>query len=397
MPRSLSFTIYKATLFLLFISSMYPWFLWNISLIFMIFLGAFVSAIFYFLNKKQFEITTLKLLLAILLVITLGWCAINANINGAIGRFLLLITILLLINTKDELKADIFKYITNGMAILVGVSLLLYILFLIGVPLPHNTLRDSNEGYGGYNYYGFIIQKDVWEYYRFNSIFAEPGHLSMGLILLLYINRLNLRNKSVLVLFIAELFTLSLAGYIILTTSIVIYSFSRSKTNRFAKILLIFLIFFSMFLLVRLNKDNVINKAIVARLEYDDTKGTIAGYNRTNEYTNMCYNNFIKSSDFLFGMGYKKSPSATYGSAGYKVYMMQFGLIGTILVVLFYLTYALVYRKYEVWGLLLILIMLLFQNAYPFWFTIVFGYVLGVSKLYNKQIPLKLNRLLLKL
>ena len=219
----------------------------------------------------------------------------------------------------------------------------------------------------------------------------------MGLILLLYINRLNLRNKSVLVLFIPELFTLSLAGYIILTTSIVIYTFSRSKTNRIAKILLMFLIFFSMFLLVRLNKDSVINKAIVSRLEYDDTKGSISGYNRTMEYTNIIYNNFIKSSDFLFGMDYKNYSSATYGSAGFKVYMLHFRLIGTILVVLFYLIYALVYGKYEVWGLLLILIMLLFQNAYPFWFTIVFGYVLGVSKLYNEQIPLKSNRIFLKL
>ena len=154
---------------------MYPWFIWDISEIFMIFLGAFVSAIFYFLNKKQFEITTLKLLLAILLVITIGWCAIKANINGAIGQFFLLITIILLINTKDKLKADIIKYITNGMAILVGVSLLLYILFLIGVPLPHYTLRDSNLGYGGYNYFGFIIKKDVWDFYRFNSIFAKLG------------------------------------------------------------------------------------------------------------------------------------------------------------------------------------------------------------------------------
>lgn len=377
---------------------MYPWFVWDIKEIYFLFSGALISIIFYFQNKKLYSITKRKLLLSILLLLTIGCNVYHANTNGAVGQLFLLISILFLINTNDELKPEIFKFITNGMAILVGISLFFYILFLIGIPLPHSTLKVSNLGYEGINYYIFSTNSNFTEYLRFRSIFAEPGHLSMGLIPLLYVNRLNLRNKSVLVLFIAELFTLSLAGYIILTISIVIYSFSRSKSNLFSKIVLMFLIFLIFInMLGRMNKDNVINKAIIARLEYDSSKGTIAGYNRTNKYTNITYDNFVKSSDLLFGMDYKKYYSATYGDAGYKVYMMRYGLIGTILVILFYLTYALVYRKYEVWGLLLIIIMLLFQNGYPFWFTIVFSYVLGVSKLYNEQIPLKSKRLLLKL
>ena len=151
-------------------------------------------------------------------------------------------------NINDELKSDILKFITNGMAILVGVSLLFYILFLFGVQLPYTTLRDSKLGYGGLNYYAFITSDQLLEYFRFKSIFAEPGHLTMGLIPLLYVNRLNLRNKSVLVIFIAELFTLSLAGYITLITSVVIYSFHRSKNIYYVRILLMFLIFFGVFL-----------------------------------------------------------------------------------------------------------------------------------------------------
>ena len=370
---------------------MYPWFIWYISDIYIVILGALISVTYSLLNKqqfgitKQYKITKKNLFLSLLLIATIGWNIIHSNIYGVIGQLFFLITILLLVNAKDELKADIFKFITNGMAILVGISLLFYILFIIGIPLPHTTLPVSDLGYGGPNYYAFTLTQDITQFYRFKSIFAEPGHLSMGLIPLLYVNRLNLKNKSVLVLFIAELFTLSLAGYITLITSICIFSFSHYNSHRYATILLMISIFFSVFLFARLNEDSVLNKAIVARLVYDETKGTIAGDNRSKIHTDISFDHFVKSSDFLFGLDYKKYLSATYGSAGYKVYMIKYGLIGTILVFLFYLSYALFHRKYEIFGLLLIIMMLLYQNGYPFWISIVLTYILGISILFNEQ------------
>jgi hypothetical protein len=370
---------------------MYPWFVWNIPEGLIFIAGALVSTFYYLANRNHFEITKKKLYLDLLLIAAIGWCNISANLNGAIGQFCLLLIILLLINTKEDLKADILKFITNGMAILLGISLIFYILFLIEVPLPSTPLRDSNLGYGGLNYYGFIFitNEDIFGYYRFKSIFAEPGHLTMGLIPLLFANRLNLRNKSVLVLFIAELFTLSLAGYITLMSSIVLYSFPRSINSRPAKLLLIFFIFFSVYIIGNLDEKTVINQAIVERLKFTRSEGIIKGYNRTTAQTDLFYNRFIKSSDLLTGTDYQKNITYLTGSTGFKVYMIRFGLIGTILVILFYLTYALSYRKYEVLGLFLIIMVLLFQNGYPFWFAVIFGYILGVSKLYNEQKALK--------
>jgi hypothetical protein len=382
---------YKTTLFVLFVCSMYPWFMWDVDEGYIFFSGALVSTLFYLINRNHFELTKRNLFSIILLIASIGWCNISANIYGMIGQSFLMLTILLLINTKDYLKADIFKFITNGMALLLGISLVFYIPFLFGMPLPKTPLRDSSIGYGGYNYYGFIFvtNEDIFGYYRFKSIFAEPGHLTMGLIPLLFANRLNLRNKSVLVIFIAELLTLSLAGYIALMSSVILYSFPRSINSRPAKLLLMFFIFFSVYIIGNLDEKTVINQAIVERLKFTRSEGIIKGYNRTTSQTDMFYKRFIKSSDLLIGTDYQKTITYLAGSTGYKVYFIRFGLIGTLLVFLFYLSYALSYRKYEVLGLFLIIMVLLFQNGYPFWFAVIFGYILGVSKLYNEQKALK--------
>jgi hypothetical protein len=308
----------------------------------------------------------------------------HANLNGAISHFFLLCIIIVLINTKDTLKAELIKFITNGMAILVGISLIMFILFFIGIPFPQTPLQDLKLGYNAINYYGFIMDIDIREYYRFKSIFAEPGHLSMGIIPLLYINKLNLKNKSVLVLFIAEIFTLSLAGYITLFSSIAIYLFSDKKTSRNARILILGTILISVYFFVKSDEDNIINKSIISRLQFDETKGTIAGYNRSKAYTDYSFDNFVKSSNFIYGIDQNSYSLVTVGSAGYKVYILRYGLLGIILVFLFYLFYAISYRNYLVLGLFVIFMMLLYQDSYPFWYAVIFSYILGISILQEK-------------
>ena len=197
MPRSISLLTYKITLLLLFIFSMYPWFVWNISDIYFLFLGALLSSFFYLFNAKQFKVSRSKIVLSFCLFLVISWNVLHVNFNGAIGQYLLLIILIILINTNDIVKKELLKFITNWFGILVGISLFFYILFLIGVPLPQTPLTESIIGYKGINYYMFIHDTRLSEFYRFRSIFAEPGNLSMGLIPLIFANKIcffNLRN-----------------------------------------------------------------------------------------------------------------------------------------------------------------------------------------------------------
>lgn len=164
------------------------------------------------------------------------------------------------------------------------------------------------------------------------------------------------------------------------------FHYQAQKNNRNARVLLISLIFFSVALFHWMSDDNIINKVIVSRLAINENSGTIVGDNRSSVNTQIYYDSFIKSSDFLIGMDSQKFADAAYGSAGYKVYLMGYGLIGVVLVVFLYFSYALLYCKYEVLGLFLIFMMLLYQNCYPFWFTVIFSYILGTNVLYNEKV-----------
>jgi hypothetical protein len=136
----------------------------------------------------------------------------------------------------------------------------------------------------------------------------------------------------------------------------------------------------------QIGEDNILYVMLISRLEYDDSKGNIAGYNRTDENVDFAFSRFVDSPDFFWGSGVDSKTAITEGSAGYKVYLIRFGLISAAFVVLFYLAFAFNYRQYEVATFFILLLLMLFQNSYPFWFCVVFGYILGVAELYDKDV-----------
>ena len=378
---------------MLFIISMYPWFIWSVSLVYICALGSLVSLIFYLLNKGRFTLKRKSIPINLLLILSFLIYSKSFSLFGTIEQIFVFINIFFLLNLKDNLKIKIFDFITNGMAILLSISLFFYIIHLLGVPLPSSNILSSKLGYTSTNYYFFLTDLNFVEFNRFKSIFAEPGHLTMGLIPLLYVNRFNLKNKAVLTLLIAQLFTLSLAGFLAIIFALIVYSFSRSVNTFYPRIILGILVVLSGFFVSRLSDDNLIYLAIVSRLTFNESTGTIAGYDRTDANTDENFDRFIRSPDLFLGLGNERTDTTvSEGSAGYKVFLIRFGLIATLFIFAFYLSFFLNYPKYEIFGFFLLVMVLLSQNAYPFWFCIVFSFILGVPKLYHQPKPLLKNR-----
>ena len=69
------------------------------------------------------------------------------------------------------------------------------------------------------------------------------------------------------------------------------------------------------------------------------------------------------------------------GNSGYKKYIVTEGIVGLILALITYLYHYFVYRKYSIGIFTLVLLLLLFQNSYPFWFAVMSMYILGTSNL----------------
>lgn len=385
-PDKFQFFYFKCAALALFLMSMFPWFIWNLPIIlvdapfFLIFFG------FAIFNRQAFAIQREQILPNILLVLSFLLYAKGFSLFGIIEQILILIACLLSINLREHLKVQLFDFITNKFGFLMFISLGYYLLFLAGIPLPSSTIGVTKIGYSGINYFLFTVPESMLHSMRFRGIFAEPGHLTMGIIMILYANKFNLKNKWVLVLLITELFTLSLAGYISIVISLVIFSFSKQVNPMYPRVSLLIIVLAASIGFSKIRDDSVLYSFLVARLEFDDSKGTIAGYNRTDENLDYIFGNFIKSNSKWFGLKMEDSSVIIDGYAGYKVFLIRFGLISAVFVTLFYILLSIPYRQYEVYGFLILLVLLLYQNAYPFWFCVVFGYVFGIAKLKQEKL-----------
>jgi hypothetical protein len=177
-----------------------------------------------------------------------------------------------------------------------------------------------------------------------------------------------------------------LAGYIFLVFGLVVYSFSGLVNRVYPRMVILLLITSSILFINSLEEDNLLYLAIVSRLVLNDSTGKISGDNRTDAETDAFFDKYRKSSNFFFGLGNETtSEFVSEGGAGYKVFLIRFGLISALFVFLFYFAIILNYKQYEIFCLFLLLMLLLSQNAYPFWFCVVFTFILGIPKLYNKK------------
>ena len=184
---------------------MYPWFTWNGSTtsFIIIILSSFFSIFFYFFNRRIFHFKkNINIIGTFFLVLSFLFYSKGFNFIGIIQQLFVMIIITFLLNIEDNYKVQVLNFITKWFAIFLFVSLMYYILYLIGISLPFSYLSNSQIGYSGNNYYLFVINDENLFYFRFRSIFAEPGHLTMGIIPLLFANRFDLKNKFVIVLLV---------------------------------------------------------------------------------------------------------------------------------------------------------------------------------------------------
>ncbi len=380
MIKSKAWILYRFWFFFLFIFSMYPWFTWGIANYVAYSVGVIINIIILTWSYKSFyKAKQSDWAFVLLLLITCLWLH-NYSIYSLMSGILLWGTIFPWIMLKDEYKADIIRFITKYFAIILLISITTFILFQIGVDFPHSLIhyRDS---YGKiYNYYTFIYLGRGGGPLRFQSIFLEPGHMTMGIAPLLFINRYNLKNKYVLILFIVQLFSFSLAGYIVLALGYLLQWFSSNKRKLYPLLVIPVCITIFIYCQNYVFKDDLVNKFIVERISGED-------FNRTSSNLTVEFNKDIQSGQIIVGNQYlPESLAGANGSAGIKVFLYVSGLIGLLLITLVYL-YPIIIRqkatKITV-SFLIILAALLAQNSYPFWFCIYISLICGSTYLKNE-------------
>lgn len=368
------YRVYTLAVFLMFLNSMYPWYMWNNNLSQMtLLLTATFSILLMIFNQDKINIKYKDAGLYMLIVIFILLLFLS---SPGMSFAFIFVTWVTLLSLRDEYKMHILSFVTKGFAILLFVSLVFYVFFLFGISTIPTIIQYIDGRYVSFNYLFFIVRIDVVDFYRFQSIFMEPGHLTMGLVPLIMANRFDLRNKYVLLLFIVELFTFSLAGYITMLIGYLLFNF----TFRRLKYILVGFLFLYVAVLIfdKTGNSEVLDKFLWNRLEFSN--GDISGNNRTTEEFNRVYEGVINSSYRWLGKNNADIESFG-GNSGYKKFIVTNGLIGLFAVLLLYGYNAVIYKKKSVIIFTFILFLLLYQNSYPLWFSVFFVYVTGSMNL----------------
>lgn len=376
--------VWMLSVFCVFINSMYPWFVWGNKLPIIICSFAFFISVCYLFLYRQTFVSFKKLSFLLLLFLAMVWSSRNRNVNGVI-EFLFLFGILAsIVLFKDSLKDELLKYITKWFSVCVGVTLFVFVLFICGFSVVSPTYIQYVDGrYPSFNFYFFLISVNTIEsFFRFKSVFMEPGHLTMGLVPLIMANRFNVKNRYVLALVVVELFTFSLAGYITMFVGYLLFnlSFKRVKSLLGAVVFIVL----SVWIIQLSGSSEILDRYLWNRLEYTD--GTIAGNNRTTAEFDAVYNNVIHNS-YLSLVGDDSVDIAAFGGiSGYKKYIVTDGLIGVFFILVLYSYFYLAYKKKDVLIFTIVLLLLLYQNSYPFWGCIILMYILGCYHLKGKVV-----------
>lgn len=306
--------------------------------------------------------------------------------------FLIISSVILL--SLDEMKY-LLKILTNCFIIILIVSIPAWILYLMGVPLAYTGPHYHENGYHVYyNYYYFTTQVNTGlsDYYRFSSVFLEPGQMATPCAFLFHLN--SKENKIFqfknVIMIIAIVMSFSLIAYGLLLTSLVVNRMEGKYRIPALVVTLLVIVGLGQYFIS--HENNAVNALIVSRLEYSE-ETTISGYNRTNDYFEARYDELMQSQDKYFGI-HNQSLDWTKNTSGYKKFIVKQGIVGFAIVMgmMVVLWWDNRNRSALIYGIMVVISFLVRDMlTTPLWLTcaIVGMYVLGADSKkveYSKQI-----------
>jgi hypothetical protein len=338
-----------------------------------------------FLNSKK-EKNSFAVIWAILLVylsIAMG--------SSVIASLVFISSNIFLISAKTEFVKITYNSFYNVFVLFAALSIINFFLYVLGVPLPSHIIDPLNE-IKTYNYIAYpfmVIGNDFMDFFRFEGVFDEPGALATYCFLILWVERFNLLNWKNLILIVAGVLTFSLFFFIAIGLAILIKTFSKGTNVWFRVVTIVMIVLFAYSLTI---EDSITSIAIGDRLEYDEEKG-FKGNNRSNATLDIYYDQVSWKDPLFFlgptfgGVDKKKVEEMTESAAGYKSAILVNGLLGCMLYILFFLSYAKknIKKRKDFFLFALYLFMTLYQR--PFFTNIVFIFLfISIIKLYNYKL-----------
>jgi hypothetical protein len=184
-----------------------------------------------------------------------------------------------IVNTKIGIRR--FAYVYNR--IILVVSMLGCIAFIVALITHIEPLLtyENQDGRPGYFFYITCTNTRIGNVFRYSGVFDEPGAMASWGMFSIVINRIYVKDKLVeRILPVTLFFTFSLAFYIMYFIYLSWFVLKRKILKSFLSFLAVSFIIFVAY--QNLSRENVemIEGMTVGRMEYDKSKGTLAGNNR---------------------------------------------------------------------------------------------------------------------
>lgn len=279
-----------------------------------------------------------------------------------ISSLIYILTLWLIFRTDTRTGALAFDLISYTFAGILLVSLVLWVLWQIGVPLPstsmaYGTWKGDDGATQIENFYFFVTEAQTL-LNRFYSVFDEPGVVGTLAAFILCGLRFDFSRRRTWIVMAGGLFAWSLAFVALFFTGLMLFRKGR-KLKLFLCVALV-----------------VIGAVIVILLgtimPSDDSAGLLLLYrianfseygvsSRTDEKLNEFFFDYISSVRFLFGEGtsfFQERPELLSGQ-GAIFYLVEYGLLGVAFLLLGYVAIIRQHIATHFQGYLLLLIFLM--------------------------------------
>ena len=348
--------------------SMKPWFVWDNPAI------LYILIIFFILTRLPFARRINKKHCVLLILCFILYTVVDVpHINDAkrfveyIFRHFICTSLVILLLSEE--KASLVKIFINFYAGVLLFSTIIYVLVILGMPIYSYqvSINDPYYSWGFSNSLFLILPITSFPFPRFQSIFLEPGHLGMISSLMLYMIMYNMRSWQGIIIFLSSLLSMSLAAYMLLFLGMVIYKLSFGNLLKTITFLLMILMTCTM--AYNFFPNSYFSQAILLRLEYYEDKG-FKGNNRISEDFEYYYNNkFYKTEHVLLGIGGDNisTISGEGGNSSYKVFIVQYGILGLVVLSVFFFVIVWYSKSSFVRGLLLLYVASFWQRPYALW------------------------------
>lgn len=276
-------------------------------------------------SKIKFRKTSKWLLLAYFIEVIFLWVAIvdeNTNVNGFLQLFLtFFIVSTIFCCDKNYWKSVLEKFFVI-LALLLIPSIIEYILIsFFSVKIPYHYICEcpANPGreYYIYNFNAYLIMNFDVGRARYFAYYDEPGIVGNIMMVLLYIQKFDLKKWYNIVFGIAGLLSFSLAFYISVIAYFLVVGGIKTKITFIVVAILLVSLFY----------DNpLVDELLFARMKVED--GQLSGYNREGLDFDSWFSQRSISEYFFFGYSGKVEYAASW-----KWALVRWGVVPCILYV----------------------------------------------------------------